>query len=223
MIQTIMFRKLTRKYKERKTRRRQIRIDAHPGLYFVYRKQDPNRLIVHPNSLVRISDRSHFAIDRGFEVNASWFDDKRRRFVSELRLAENATLQCHSDFKLYQGASIYVAPNAVLELKGEKGFMNTNSTLNCFCHIEIGDDCGIGDNVTIADSDHHSINGKNPTAPIIIGNHVWICSNAMICAGVTIGDGSVVAAGAVVVNDVPAHCLVGGVPAKVLKENVEWK
>ena len=208
-----MFRKITRKYKEWRSA---IRKRFIPKPY-------ADKLVVHPECIVNIAGSALLSIEKAFEVNASWFNDKQRRYKSELRLAEHSTVLCHSDFKLYQGASIYVAPNAVLELKGEKGFMNTNSTLNCFCHIEIGDDCGIGDNVTIADSDHHSINGKNPTAPIIIGNHVWICSNAMICAGVTIGDGAVVAAGAVVVNNVPAHCLVGGVPAKVIKEGIEWK
>jgi acetyltransferase-like isoleucine patch superfamily enzyme len=208
-----MFRKVKRVIRELKVRKKE-RLTIKPY---------PDKLVVRPESIISIATNASLSIERSFEVNASWFADKHRRYKSELRLAENSTLRCHSDFKLYQGASIYVAPNAVLELKGERGFINTNSTLNCFCHIEIGDDCGVGDNVTIADSDHHSINGKNPTAPIIIGNHVWICSNAMICAGVTIGDGSVVAAGAVVVKDVPPHCLVGGVPAKVLKENVEWK
>jgi len=180
-------------------------------------------LIVNDNCVISIDPCSVLLIEKSLEVNASWFNDKRRRFTSELRLAEKARLLCHSNFQLYQGASVYVGPNAVLELKGERGFMNTNSTLNCFAHIEIGDDCGIGDNVIIADSDHHSINGNNPTAPIVIGNHVWICSNAMICKGVTIGDGAVVAAGAVVRSDVPSRCLVGGVPAKILKENVDWK
>ena len=179
--------------------------------------------MVHRNSIVKISQNANLWIEKSFEINASWFSGKERRYKSEFRLDDNATLICHSEFKLYQGASIYVAPNAVLELKGDKGFMNTNSTLNCFSHIEIGDDCGIGDNVTIADSNHHSVNGKEPVAPVIIGNHVWICSNAMICAGVTIGDGAVVAAGSVVVKDVPAHCMVGGVPANVIKESVEWK
>lgn len=208
-----MFRKISRKFKALKIA---IRQSLTPKPY-------ADRLVVHPESIVSIADSASLSIERSFEVNASWFNDERRRYKSELRLDEHATLLCHSDFKLYQGASIYVAPNAVLELKGEKGFMNTNSTLNCFCHIEIGDDCGIGDNVTIADSDHHSIDGNNPTAPIVIGNHVWIASNAMICKGVTIGDGAVVAAGAVVRNDVPPHCLAGGVPAKVLKENIVWK
>ena len=182
-------------------------------------------LIINTNSIVCIDKTADLRIEPlgCLEVNASWFKDKGRRFKSELRLDENSTLICHSDFKLYQGASIYVAPKAVLELKGKRGFMNTNSTLNCFSHIEIGNDVGIGDNVTIADSDHHSINGKNPVAPITIGNHVWICSNVMICAGVTIGDGAVVAAGAVVRCNVPAHTLVGGVPAKVLKSEIQWE
>ena len=45
----------------------------------------------------------------------------------------------------------------------------------------------------------------------------------MILPGITIGDGAIVAAGAVVTKDVPARCMVGGVPAKVVKENVDWK
>ena len=45
----------------------------------------------------------------------------------------------------------------------------------------------------------------------------------MILPGVTIGDGAIVAAGAVVTKDVPEKCMVAGVPAKVIKENVEWK
>lgn len=200
----------------------QFAIDSVPSLYFRFKGRQC-RLVIHPKSVVRLSRKCNFDIKGSFEVNASWFDGKTRRYTSELRLDDNSTLLCHSDFKLYQGASIYVAPGAVLELKGEKGFMNTNSTLNCFCNIEIGDDCGIGDNVTICDSNHHSIDGKCPCAPVKIGNHVWICSNATILPGVTIGDGAVIAAGAVVNKDVPAHSLVGGVPAKVLKTEIEWK
>ena len=56
-----------------------------------------------------------------------------------------------------------------------------------------------------------------------IGNKVWIATEAMILPGITIGDGAIVAAGAVVTKDVPARCMVAGVPAKVMKENVDWK
>lgn len=56
-----------------------------------------------------------------------------------------------------------------------------------------------------------------------IGNKVWIATNALVLPGVNVGDGAIVAAGAVVTKDVPAKCMVAGVPARVVKENVEWK
>ena len=56
------------------------------------------------------------------------------------------------------------------------------------------------------------------TKPVVIGDDVWIGTNAVILPGVTIGSHCVVAAGAVVTKDVPDHTLVGGVPAKVIKK-----
>ena len=56
------------------------------------------------------------------------------------------------------------------------------------------------------------------TKPVVIGDDVWIGANAVILPGVTIGSHCVVAAGAVVTKDVPDNCVVGGVPAKVIKK-----
>lgn len=98
--------------------------------------------------------------------------------------------------------------------------------INSGCHfqdqggIEIGDGTLIGHNVVLATINHDllpSMNRVNHYAPIKIGKRVWIGSNATILPGVTIGDRSVVAAGAVVNRDVPTMAVVGGVPAKVLK------
>ena len=58
--------------------------------------------------------------------------------------------------------------------------------------------------------------------PIIIEDHVWIGANATILPGVTVGYGAIVAAGAVVKNNVPPKCLVAGIPARIIRENVEW-
>ena len=55
-------------------------------------------------------------------------------------------------------------------------------------------------------------------SPVIICNDVWIGSHSVILAGVTIGEGAVIAAGAVVVKDVPPYTVVGGVPARIIKE-----
>ena len=98
--------------------------------------------------------------------------------------------------------------------------------INSGCHfqdqggITIGDGSLIGHNVILATVNHDLApknNRKNHYAPITIGNHVWIGSNATILPGVTIGEWAVVAAGAVVTKDVPPYTVVGGVPAKVLK------
>ena len=55
-------------------------------------------------------------------------------------------------------------------------------------------------------------------APIVIGKDVWIGSNTTVTPGVTIGDGSVIAAGAVVTRNVPDHVLAGGVPARIIRK-----
>ena len=55
------------------------------------------------------------------------------------------------------------------------------------------------------------------TNPVVIGDDVWIGANAVILPGVTIGRHAVVAAGAVVTKDVPDYCVVGGVPARIIK------
>ena len=98
--------------------------------------------------------------------------------------------------------------------------------INSGCHfqdqggIEIGDGALIGHNVVLATINHDlnpAMNRVNHYAPIKIGKHVWIGSNATVLQGVTIGDWSVVAAGAVVTRDIPPMTVVGGVPAKILK------
>lgn len=98
--------------------------------------------------------------------------------------------------------------------------------INSGCHfqdqggIEIGDGALIGHNVALATINHDlnpAMNRKNHYAPIRIGAHAWIGSNAAILSGVSIGEWSVVAAGAVVTKDVPPLTVVGGVPARVIK------
>ncbi|WP_295797902.1 acyltransferase [uncultured Microbulbifer sp.] len=88
--------------------------------------------------------------------------------------------------------------------------------------IAIGDACMFAANVYISDSDWHGIyNRARPfrcTAPISIGNNVWIGDSAIVCKGVTIGENSVIGAGSVVTRDVPANTVVAGNPARPIKE-----
>lgn len=142
-----------------------------------------------------------------------------------LYLRENATLHCHGNFTMYEGAEIIIEKQATLEV-GNNTYINS-SAINCGNHISIGDNCAIASNVLIQDTDYHPLNydgrQKPISMPIAIGNHVWICANAIVLKGVTIGDGAVVAAGAVVTKDVPANSLVTGNPARIIKTDVDWK
>lgn len=95
--------------------------------------------------------------------------------------------------------------------------------------IIIGDGCLTGKNVTITDNSHGdtdytSLNIppiKRPMVskgPVVIGNNVWIGDKATILPNVIIGDGSVIAANAVVTKDVPAYSIVAGNPAQIIKK-----
>ena len=78
-----------------------------------------------------------------------------------------------------------------------------------------------GKNITIATLNHGFSNetrGTTYPSPVNIGENVWIGSSATILPGVTIGDNSIIAAGAVVTKDVPENTVVAGVPAKILKK-----
>ena len=105
-----------------------------------------------------------------------------------------------------------------------QGFTNYGCRISCQNAITIGKKVAIGDEAVIRDYDGHEIEGqKDASAPVTIGDHVWIGERATILKGVTIGDGAVVACNAVVTKDVPPNCLVAGVPAKVIRENINWK
>ena len=75
----------------------------------------------------------------------------------------------------------------------------------------------------IRDDDEHEMEGRVRTAPIDIADNVWVGGRAIILKGVAIGDGAIVASGAVVTKNVPPRTLVAGVPARVIRENVSWK
>lgn len=139
---------------------------------------------------------------------------------SELSLAHHARLELLGTFSLYTGCSVAVNEGAVLVLGS--GYINHRSCIECFQRIAIGENVAIAKGVTIRDSDAHSIDGGPVSAPIAIGDRVWIGANAIVLKGVTIGDGAVIGAGAIVTRDVPPHALAAGVPARVLKTNVCW-
>lgn len=102
--------------------------------------------------------------------------------------------------------------------------------------VTVGAYTAIADNVVISDNGNHPIDPvfrrkmkedaldgnmrlwkHSDHAPVTIGENVWVCEGARINRGVTIGDNSIIAAGAIVTHDIPANCIAAGIPAKVIK------
>lgn len=102
---------------------------------------------------------------------------------------------------------------------GRKVFINENVQLIAGGGIELRDGCLIAPRVCIA-TVNHDVNHRHRFFTyhrVIIGRNAWLCTNATICPGVTVGENSVVAAGAVVTRDVPDNVVVGGNPAGIIR------
>ncbi|RKS80590.1 succinyltransferase-like protein [Motilibacter peucedani] len=111
---------------------------------------------------------------------------------------------------------------AVIEIGGGT-FVNHRTEIVAHERVSIGRGCLLAWDVLVVDSDSHSVDGAPRTSPVVIGDRVWVGARATVLKGVTVGEGAVVAAGAVVTRDVPARALVGGNPARVLREEVTWE
>lgn len=126
------------------------------------------------------------------------------------------------------GKDVYMEPNIRFDYGynthvGENFFANFDCTFLDVCEIHIGDNCMLAPAVQIYTATHpldpvERNSGKEYAKPVIIGDNVWIGGHAIINPGVTIGDNVVVASGAVVTKDVPNNVVVGGNPARIIKE-----
>ena len=130
---------------------------------------------------------------------------------------------------LYRMAGIRIPFSSVIN-PGARFYSSTNIRIGSDCiigehavldgrdDITIGDHVDIASDVMIYNSEHdiHDSNFDAISAPVVIGNYVFVGPRAIILPGVTIGKGAVIAAGAVVTKDVAEGTIVGGIPAKYI-------
>jgi len=114
-----------------------------------------------------------------------------------------------------------VGPGARLEI-GDHTFINYGTSIGATLEVKIGAHCNIGSHVIIMDNDFHRLEPERrdempDAAPVVLEENVWLGVRTVVLRGVTIGAGSVIAAGSVVAKDVPPRTLAGGVPAKVIR------
>ena len=110
-------------------------------------------------------------------------------------------------------------------LVGDRTIFGHHCTIAASQSVRIGADCLIAEMVSIRDSEHATIDPTKPyrlqghaTAPVVLGNNVWLGSKVVVTSGVTIGDNAIVGAGAVVTHDIPPNSLAVGVPARVVRK-----
>lgn len=153
----------------------------------------------------------------------------KSKLESRLFVGEGATLNILGEFKVDADCEIVIFNNAELTIHGSKlAYSDANEGLRIICgeRIELMHDVGIGRNVMIRDTngDHYmNTAGYRPTRPVIIGEKAWLCESCTIMPGVKVGRGGIVGACSMVTKSVPAHTLVSGSPAEVVRENVLWK
>lgn len=148
------------------------------------------------------------------EINGSYHSEEELKALMQ-KLTDGG---CGEDFGLFPPFYTDCGKNTKL---GKGVFINAGCQFQDQGGITIGDGTLIGPKTVIATLNHNMNPAKRANlipARVHIGKNVWIGANCTILPGVTIGDGAVVAAGAVVNKDVAPRTVVGGVPARVIKE-----
>jgi len=178
------------------------------------------RIVVYPRVHCWIDREAVVEGEGRLHLGSRW--EHSAYMPSEFKLCSGGYLRIDGRFVIRTGCVVSVQRGARLILGS--GNVNTRATIDVFEEVVIGHGANISTGVTIRDSDNFSIDGKEQVSgPIRIGDHVWIGLNATILKAVTIGEGAVIAAGAVVTRDVPPRALAAGVPARVIREGVSWR
>mgnify|MGYP006294972501 CR=1 FL=1 len=134
----------------------------------------------------------------------------------------------HNSWGIIQPVLLCVGPNASLDIGARVGL--SGCTISARESIAIGHDTLIGTGAVIADNDAHGLQPGTrnapkaiESAPVVIGNEVFVGARALVLKGVTIGHGCTVAAGSIVTHDIPPNSIAAGSPAKVIRQNIPQK
>lgn len=140
--------------------------------------------------------------------------EKRTKLLKELLGSTGENLYMEPNIRFDYGYNTHV---------GENFYANFDCTILDVCEVRFGDNCMLAPGVQIYTATHplnpiERNSGKEYAKPITFGNNVWIGGSAVINPGVTVGDNVVIASGAVVTKDVPDNVVVGGNPARIIKQ-----
>lgn len=166
-----------------------------------------------------------------------WFRVRNPRVVTRgmVYMARGVELRCRSGLGHMEiGRGVWIGRGTAIRCHegylriGDGVVFGGRDTVNCYLDVEIGDDCIFADEVYVGDFDHRTDDPHTPIqrqgivkSPVRLERDVWIGTKAVILRGTSLGEGSVVGAGAVVRGRFPARSVVVGNPARVAKKRAE--
>lgn len=171
--------------------------------------------LYNPDDRVLLKEREEARRQvRMFNQTLETEDDRRVKLLKELLGSTGENITMEPNIRFDYGYNTHV---------GENFYANFDCTILDVCEVRFGDNCMLGPSVHIYTATHplHPVerhSGKEYAKPITIGNNVWIGGSSVINPGVTIGHNVVIASGAVVTKDVPDDVVVGGNPARIIKQ-----
>lgn len=187
-------------------------------------RKGKGKIIPYKNAIIDLQKNSKIIVEEG-DIEIGTNKLKGSRTETFVRLRTNAVWKAKKRCEISYGATVEILENSILD--SQYFTMNSFSVLISSKLITLGNDVMIGRNVTIYDSDFHSLTEKSKekvSLPVYIGNHVWLTSNVVILKGVSINDGSVIAAGSLVTRDIVSKNMVASKnDIIILKENVYWE
>lgn len=156
----------------------------------------------------------------GMQIGANnRFEKGRCRRLTQIKVGNNNAFT--KGYMLWPIDEMYSGNRIII---GDNNYFNRNLMLDACGYIEIGNGNMFGPDIYITDSNHQYTVGKSSKdlpmdiGKVLIGNNCWIGAKAVLLKNVVLGDNCIVAAGAVVTKSFPAGSIIGGVPAKLLKQ-----
>jgi acetyltransferase-like isoleucine patch superfamily enzyme len=183
------------------------------------------RIWIGSRTVLEGASRIHVREGGALRIGLGSFGLTSSADTSVVRVREGAELRCEGVVSLQRGIRV-VVDGGRLTIGHGTNINGLGTRLLCAQEVTIGAHCTLSWDVQVLDNDFHALTvdgvARPSVAPVRLGDRVWVGTRAVVLKGVTVGDGAVVAAGAVVSRDVPAGAVVAGVPARVVGQVDGW-
>jgi len=165
----------------------------------------------------------------GIPFGERWADHPGVTLGANVRIHPSARIELGSNSRLTIGDNGYIGPMAVLRPKGYHMIIGPDCTVHDYCmfydNLVLGRGVRVGahtliipENHTFATREKFIFQQPCTFKGVVFEDDIWVGSNVVVLDGVRVGKGAILAAGAVITRDVPPYTIVGGVPARVIKE-----